>query len=320
MDSITQGVLGATIGEAILGKKMGHKAAIAGAIIATLPDLDVLLYLVYDKYDMLSIHRGFSHSICFSLIGALLISYILSHTKWFKDITVFSLLLFSWLVLFTHILVDACTSYGTQLLLPFSNQRVGFDSINVVDPIYTLPLLIGLLLSVWVYRSNTNRSRYNQYGLMISSLYLIFTLINKAQVKSAIAQELALQDIEYDALLTMPVGMANIKWYGVAKGQDSIFMLKHSILSGTEKRIEPFSINESYLLDIEEEVADKMRWFAKGFYTVEKENETIRFYNLQVDMRGIVKVGDKKAPTKGYFKLLNVNGQTQLTSGTLKNN
>lgn len=319
MDSITQGVLGAAIGEAILGKESGNKGAILGAVVATIPDLDVVLYLFYDKFEMLSIHRGFSHSIAFSILGALLISFILSKIKWFQNIRFQMLLLLTWLCLFTHILLDTFTAYGTQLLLPFSDKRLGFDSINVVDPVYTIPLIVGLALSIWTSKSNNRKSIFNKSGLTISSLYLLFTLINKEVVKTKVSTKFANQNIEYNSLLTMPVGMANINWYGVAKGRDSIYMLKHSILSNEDYLIESFPINEEYLNQIDRKVADKMRWFAKGFYTVEKENEKIRIYNLQVDMRGILKIGNKKVPTAGYFEISSKNGKSEFSSGSIKN-
>ena len=69
---------------------------------------------------------------------------------------------------------------------------------------------------------------------------------------------------------------------------------------------------------MDEMVANKMRWFAKGFYTVEKENGKIRIFNLQVDMRGIVNIGDKKAPTKGYFEISTDAGKSVLSSGSIK--
>ena len=317
MDSITQGALGAAIGEAILGKEIGNKGAILGAVVATIPDLDVVLYLFYDKFEMLSIHRGFSHSIAFSILGALLISFILSKIKWFQNIRFQMLLLFTWLCFFTHILLDTFTAYGTQLFLPISDKRLGFDSINVVDPVYTIPLIVGLALSIWTSKSNNRKSIFNKSGLIISSLYLLFTLINKEVVKTKVSTKFANQSIEYNSLLTMPVGMANINWYGVAKGRDSIYMLKHSILSNEYYFIESFPINEEYLNQIDRKVADKMRWFAKGFYTVEKENGKIRIYNLQVDMRGIVKIGNKKAPTAGYFEVSNQNGRFEFSSGSI---
>lgn len=319
MDSITQGVLGAAIGEALLGKKTGNKGAIIGAFVATVPDLDVLLHLFYDKFDMLSIHRGYSHSIIFSFTGSLLIAFLLSKTKWTQDIPFKRLLLFSWLTLFTHMLLDAFTAYGTQLFLPFSDKRLGLESINVVDPVYTIPLMIGLILSLWIYKSKPCRSTFNHYGLIISSLYLIFTLVNKEMVAAEISKRLSTENIEYHALLTMPVGIANVNWYGVAKGQENMYMLKYAMLSPVENPIEVFPINEHYLLQIDEHVADKMRWFAKGFYTVEKVNEKIRIYNLQVDMRGVINTGDKKAPTAGYFEISTINGKSVFSSGTIKN-
>lgn len=317
MDSISQGVLGAAIGEVILGKEVGTKGAIVGAIVATVPDLDVILHLFYSKFEMLSIHRGFSHSIVFSILGAFLIAFILGRTKWFEKIPGTTLLLFVWLCLFTHMLLDTFTAYGTQLLLPFSDKRLGFDSINVVDPVYTIPLIIGLILSLWIYRASPQRSKYSAFSLFLSSVYLVFTLVNKERVEKDIAEKMHQENIEYSSLLTMPVGIANVNWYGVAKGKDKIHMLKYSIYEDLDSPIEVFPINEEYLTLIDAEFADKMRWFAKGFYVVEKVNEKIRVYNLQVDMRGIVEYGNKKAPTVGYFEISEQNGTTVFSSGSI---
>jgi len=303
MDSITQAALGAAIGHSLLSKKIGTKGAIVGAVVATVPDLDVILYLFYNKLDMLSIHRGFSHSLSFSILGAFLIAAILIRIEWFQRIKFKLLLLFTWLCLFTHMLLDAFTAYGTQLYLPFSDKRLGFDSINVVDPVYTIPLLIGLFLSLFVYGSKLDSTKYNTYGIVISSLYLIFTLVNKEIVNGKISARLNHEKIEYTSLLTMPVGIGNINWYGVAKSQDSIYMFQHSVLSSFDSKITAFPINEKYLSLTEDYIADKMRWFAKGFYTVEKVDNKIRVYNLQVDMRGIITKENKTFPTAGYFEI-----------------
>ena len=78
MDSLTQAALGAAVGESVLGKRIGGKAAVLGAIIGTVPDLDVLLMPFYDGLEKISVHRGYSHSILFCLLGAFLFAYILS--------------------------------------------------------------------------------------------------------------------------------------------------------------------------------------------------------------------------------------------------
>ena len=96
-------------------------------------------------------------------------------------------------------------------------------------------------------------------------MYLIFTVVNKEAVKAKISDRISDENIEYSSLLTMPVGIANVNWYGVAKGKKSIYMLKHSILSDVNNPIEVFPINEEYLNQIDRNIADKMRWFAKGF-------------------------------------------------------
>ncbi|WP_053002440.1 metal-dependent hydrolase [Kordia jejudonensis] len=318
MDSITQAVLGAAIGEVALGKKIGNKGAIAGAIVATIPDLDVILHLFYTKFEMLSIHRGYSHSIVCSIIGALLLTFILSKIKWFDQISFKRCLLFVWLCLITHMLLDAFTAYGTQLLLPFSDRRIGFDSINVVDPLYTIPMIIGLIASCWLYRSHKNRSKFTTYGLWISSIYLLCTLLHKEIVATTIAARFAKNNIHYTELLTMPVGIANINWYGVAKTNDSLYMCKYNGFSNTDEAITVFPINDQYLQEIDQHVATKMRWFAKGFYTVTKQHDTIRVYNLQVDMRGIVIEGNQKVPTVGYFKIVRQNGTFVFSSGSVQ--
>ncbi len=317
MDSITQAALGAAIGEAVLGKRIGSKGAVAGAIVATIPDLDVVFYLFYDSFDMLSIHRGFSHSILFSLIGAFLIAFLLQKWKPTKNIRFSILLLFAWLALFTHMLLDAFTSYGTQLFLPFSDARVGLDSINVVDPVYTLPLLIGLIFSLFIFRNKPHRAIYNYMGIAISTIYLLGTLAVKNHVENHFRTELAKQNIAYHSFLTMPVGVANVNWYGVAKSDKEIFMHKYSILGDDKLPFERFAINDHYLDVIQPEMAEKMRWFAKGFYTVEKYGNNFRVYNLQVDMRGIFKDGEIKAPTFGYFELIpQSDGGYGMTSGS----
>jgi inner membrane protein len=213
-------------------------------------------------------------------------------------------------------LLDALTAYGTQLFLPFSNARMGLDCINVVDPFYTVPLLVGVSGSVWLSKKGGPRLGYNHWGLMISSLYLLFTFINKQGVDSHFKTFFEQNEVQVEKLLTMPVGMGNMKWYGVAKSRDSMYMQPYHILSDSIHPIVAFAIHDDYLNELDQEKAHTMRWFAKGFYTVEKENEVIRIYNLQVDMRGIVDLDNRKAPTVGYFEFQSVHGERVFSSGS----
>ena len=302
MDSLTQAALGGAIGELLLGKKLGKKGALAGAIIATIPDLDVLLIPFCNDLQKITVHRAYSHSIVFSIIGAIIITLILSKIKSFKLFSKPRLFLFTWLTLFTHILLDAFTTYGTQLFLPFSDYRVSFDSINIVDPFYTLPILLGLLFTL--YHKKKHKYNFNKLGLLISSMYLLFTLGIKKIVNNKFETAFNKYGIvEYD-FLTVPVSVGSMNWYGVVKTNDSIYLGKFSFQNNqTPIHFNNFPINDNLLNKLDPYLSNRLKWFSKGFYTVVQDNDKIRLYSLQVDMRGVKQIGNYKAPTAGYFEI-----------------
>ncbi len=317
MDSLTQATLGAAIGEAVLGKRIGYKAAVLGAVIATVPDLDVLITPLFNEFQKISIHRGYSHSILFCFLGALGFAFVLNKIKWTKEISFRKLWVFSFLTLFTHVLLDAFTSYGTQLFLPFTDWRVSFDSISIIDPVYTLPLLIGVLFSIFFYKKNhKKRGLPNNLGLIISSLYLLFTLANKQQVQNEFYDQLEAQNISSFRLLTVPVAIGNTVWYGVAKDKEQLHIGKYS--EWDENRIEfhSFPINDHLLDGLDEKLIYKMKWFAQGFYTVAEKDGKIRVYNMQCDMQGVRYFGNYAAPTAFYYEITpNQDGIYKLNSG-----
>lgn len=317
MDSLTQAALGAAVGEAVLGKKIGNKAAIVGAITATVPDLDVLLMPLFDDYQRISVHRGYSHSILFCVLGAFLFAYILNRVKWTKEVSFRKLWLFSFMALFTHVLLDAFTSYGTQLFLPFTDWRVSFDSISIIDPVYTLPLLVGVLLSIFYFKKNDKkRGLPNNIGLVVSSLYLLFTLANKQNVEQVFQTQLEEQNIPFFRMLTVPVAIGNTTWYGVAKDKTHLHIGKYSHLESNKIKFHSFPINEKLLIGLDGKLVDKMKWFAQGYYTVAEKDGKIRIYNMQCDMQGVREFGGYKAPTAFYYEITpKENGDYDLTSG-----
>lgn len=320
MDSITQAVLGAAVGETVLGKKIGHRAAIIGAIVGTIPDLDILLTPLFGSVERLSVHRGYSHSILFCLLGALLLSYLMS--KWkpksevIMDISFRRLWVFNFLALFTHVLLDAFTTYGTLLFLPLSDKRVSFDSVNIVDPVYTIPLIIGLVISMRREKLSEERSIPNWIGIGVSTLYLLFTLGHKSHMNKTLKEELFEQSIIYEDLLTVPVGIGNMNWYGVARSADSLYIGYLSDNGHKHVPFDAFPINDQLLSDVDEYTAERLRWFSQGFYTVAEKDGIIRVYNMQCDMQGVRMYGDYKAPTAFYFELSpNEDGDHEMTTG-----
>lgn len=315
MDSITQAVLGAAIGKACLSKKIGNKSILIGAAVATIPDLDIVVLPLLDPLERLSMHRGFSHSILFSLLMALLLTYLFKRMKTTREFTFFRLLIFSWIILITHMLLDGFTSYGTLLFLPFSDYRFGFDSINVVDPIYTLPMLIGLLLSIKKKGTSIFIKYANEIGIVLSSLYLVTTLVIKHDVNQKFKKVLTAQNIHFTKIHSQPVGIASLRWYGLGRTQDGFYMADYSYTEDNEIQFTFFPSSDSLLAELDAHTVDRMKWLAKDFYHTVEKGDSLLFYNMQVDMQGIHELGQRKAPTRGYFILENRIGGKLISSG-----
>lgn len=147
MDSITQATLGAAVGEAVLGKKMGLKAAAWGAALGTVPDLDILLNPFIDSVVELRIHRSLTHSITFTVLASPIFGWLINQIHRKDGVGWLPWTKLAFLVFLTHALIDIPTTYGTQFLFPFTDTPYTTDSIFIIDPLYTLPPFPGDLTS-----------------------------------------------------------------------------------------------------------------------------------------------------------------------------
>ena len=183
--------------------------------------------------------------------------------------------LFFWAI-FTHPLLDACTIYGTQLLQPFSDFRVGLDNISVADPAYTLPFLICLLIASRMARGSRARTWFNWAGIAISSAYLIFTFFNKQHVNTVFEKSLQAEQLTYSRFSTNPTIFNNILWQGVAEGDSLFYHGAYSILD-KEERVVRFNYlpkNHHLLVPYQDQRAVKMlKWFSRDFYNVTKRKD-----------------------------------------------
>ena len=286
MDSLTQIVLGAACGEAVLGRKIGNKALLFGAIAGTIPDLDVFIGRLFynNEIDNMLFHRGFMHSILFSVIGAFLFGwlvYILYNSGKRKDTTTLNnwILLFFW-ALFTHPILDCFTPYGTQLFAPFSNYRVAFNNIAVADPAYTLPFLICMIVLMFYKRASVKRKKWLTYGIAISSIYLLFTIGNKLYIDSIFKNSLADENIEYSRYSSQPSILNNILWYGIAETETSYHVAYYSLFDSTNRFSEWLEIpkNRAITEDDFSEIKD-LSWFSNGYFSVIKTSENEYLYN-----------------------------------------
>ena len=247
MDSLSQIVLGASVQGAILGKYQGRKAYLYGAMLGTLPDLDVFIRYG-DPVSNMTYHRGFSHSLfvltAVGLGGAWLIS---RYHQWRNLPLPYStkrLALALTLALTTHPILDSFTVYGTQLLWPLQESLqmtpISIASVFIIDPLYTLPLLIAMIiglikgrkLSVFKQGFLANYQRLAVWMLIVSSSYLLLSLGLKYYAQGQAQQTLAAANINnITRIKTMPVLPTILMWRAVAEDEQNRFIeLRGSIL------------------------------------------------------------------------------------------
>ncbi len=280
MDSLTQITLGAAVGEAVAGKKAGNKAILWGAVAGTIPDLDVLFNPLFDSIDQLSVHRGFSHSILFSIIFSPLLAYLISkiHKNSEAKLWDWTKLVF-WSVI-THIALDCFTTYGTQVFYPFSNFQVSFSTIFVIDPLYTLPLLAGVIVVLFFKRNSKKRRIINYIGIGVSSAYIVFTMVNKLYVNSIFVDSINKQGINYTKFVSAPAPFTNILWRALFVTKNGYVEGYYSLLDdGKEIIFRPIGKNDNLITEIKESRAiEKLDWFSEGYYTI-TEKDNFKYFN-----------------------------------------
>lgn len=231
MDSITQITLGSAVGVAVMGRRTKvWKAALWGAAAGTTPDLDTFVRYANDILNMTR-HRAESHAIyyltCLSPVVALAASWV--HREWHLYLR---WAVCFWLVFMTHVGIDYLTIYGTQLLQPFSDHPFGLGSIFIIDPAYTLPLLIGLMATL--LSRSTHRTRWNKIGLAISTLYLAWGVHAQQLVTKQVKQDLPNDHIDHLMVSAGPLN--SILWRVVAVSPTHYYEAWVSLLD-KEKRV-----------------------------------------------------------------------------------
>lgn len=150
MDPLTQGVLGATLPQTGAKGRLVGSAGLLGFFAGMAADLDVLIRSSSDPLLFLEYHRQFTHSLLFIPIGGALCAVVLHALLGRRrGLAFYQSWLFCTLGYATHALLDACTTYGTMLLWPFSSERFAWNTISIIDPLFTLPLLLGVLFAAW---------------------------------------------------------------------------------------------------------------------------------------------------------------------------
>jgi inner membrane protein len=289
MDSLTQAALGAAVGHTLLGKHIGRTAPFVGAVLGTLPDLDVLIPFGGQVEDF-TYHRSFSHSLVVQLAFAPLLTWLILHFRpssplnkrqWFTAILA---------IFWTHSLLDACTVYGTQLFWPITEHPFGISSVFIIDPFYTVPLLLGLYLA---YKENWRSQRatiISTSAIVISTLYLCWGFVAKHLAEEKIAEAWTDQNANTKivATLSTPMPLSSFLWRVVIDEGDR-YRISHVGIWEDPKTIKFKSFpKRTNLLNGLEDHWDVQRlvWFTKGFYKAQVREGQIVVSDLRMGVEG----------------------------------
>lgn len=235
MDSLTQMALGGVIAEAGFREKLGGKAVILGCLGGVLPDFDIVTGIALsDPWVQIAVHRGITHSLFFAPVFGVLLGWVF--WRWSKRRSSYGWwYLLAFLVLFTHPLLDCCTSYGTQIFTPFSNARIAWNCVSIVDGFYSLPLFLTLIVCALLKKLKPEKS---MSWLGITALLLTTAYLAYGGWNHWIARKRAFADAEDKKVTALRVEvypqLANVwVWRTVVKTPDGYLLGRTNTLVGT---------------------------------------------------------------------------------------
>ncbi|MBD8163280.1 metal-dependent hydrolase [Erwinia persicina] len=280
MDSVSQLLLGASVGVAVMGRRVPvWQAAAVGAVCGTLPDLDVFIDHG-DAIRNMTLHRTESHALFWLSLVSPLLAWLVSRLarqpqlfpRWWGAV---------WLALITHPLLDLTTVYGTQLALPFTDRPFAIGSMFIIDPLYTLPLLVGVIAAL-VWR-HPRGSRWNRVGLSLSCLYLLWSMGAQAWVRHQVEQHLVQQDDRVQQLLVTPTAFNTLQWRVVVMTADRYQEGFYSLLSDKPLTLTTHDNGSALYQQFSSNwYVQRVVWFSRGFYAMKRVGEHITITDLRM--------------------------------------
>lgn len=282
MDSLTQAVLGATIAGACAPRGHRRKALLAGAALGTLPDLDVAIRYG-DAVRNFTFHRGFSHSL-FVLLPFSVVLWALLR-KWWAPVREAPL---AWLAaislaLLTHPLLDAHTAYGTQLFWPLESPPVMWSTLFIIDPLYTLPLLVAVIAAArWPAARRTTAVMI--VSLSISTAYLAWSWVGKLEVERHARAGLAALGLADAPLFSGPTPFNTVLWRVVALTEDGYLEGYDSLLIDEGPMRFTFYASDLQSLRAASDVwaVSRLRWFSQDFMKAEVRDQRLILTDLRM--------------------------------------
>jgi inner membrane protein len=260
MDTVTHALAGTLIAQAGFRQRMGRVATVALTVSAAAPDIDGV-FRFQDTAVYLSVHRGITHSFVGGAVMALLLAALFYRFSSYKQY--WRLAGLCYLGILSHILLDLLTSYGTMIFLPFSGQRIAWDTLFIIDLFVSGTIIGGIVLA---YRWPSRSIRVGRTALVLLACYILV---------AAAAHQLALvrlwgqaerENLAATRLAAFPMPFGPLRWSGVVATDEATY---HVIFSLLDRANRPFRVyrppDQSPLIRRaeEEDVVALFRLFAR---------------------------------------------------------
>ncbi|NWN90113.1 metal-dependent hydrolase [Marinobacter adhaerens] len=280
MDSITQAALGASIAGLVAGKTLGRPVLLTGALLATLPDLDVLIDYGTAVANFTQ-HRGFSHSLFVLAPVSVLLAALL--WRWKPEPGFSRWLLLTALVLMTHPLLDTFTSYGTQLFWPMG-PPLAISSIFIIDPLYTLPLLAGCI----AFLIRPPALPAIAAGLILSTVYLGWSYVAQQVITERVQPALAEAGFADAELLVQPMPFNTVLWRATAITNQQRVEIVTGFLDGDTPLTLEYFPRQPELAEAVSQLPEtrRLEWFTKGFLDYKANNGDITATDVRLGIPG----------------------------------
>lgn len=283
MDTLTHIVLGATTGDALLGKKLGKKAMLIGAVAQIIPDLDFIAYFWSSPSENLLAHRGFTHSILFLVIISLFLAALMFRFERRNHLSFKQWAFFIGFEIAIHLFIDVFNAYGTGLLEPFSHERYSLHTLFVADPFFSFAPAIATLVLLFKKNDASGRPFWQKFGIIVPLVYLGYCSFNKTVVDTDVKRLLTNKNINHQSLLTTPTPLNNWLWYIAAKSDSGFYVGYRSVFDGKKDlELHYFPQNAELLASVSnKEEIQKLLRFSQGYYVIQQWHDTIVFNDLR---------------------------------------
>jgi inner membrane protein len=300
MDSLSQFALGAAIGVAVMHRRSRPwKAALIGGLVATLPDLDAF----YDHGDPIAnvtLHRANSHALFWLTLVSPAVAFVATAVtrereffmRWWLAV---------WLALVTHPILDWFTVYGTQILRPFTDFPYAIGSMFIIDPLYTLPLLIGIGAAVIL--RNERGWRWNFAGLIVSTLYLGWSVFAQAHIKDIAEASLKADGLKVEHLLVTPSPFNTVLWRVVAVTPEGYLEGFRSLLDRQPRMrfdVHPRG-DDLYQAVRDYPAVARIAWFTQGQFKLSERDGKVIISDLRMGQEPYYSfnfvIGQRQSPT-----------------------